>query len=92
MRMPLLRLHPQPRRFSQRTLPGIEGQQLFCAQGERGGDVEGIEAAMAAFQGHRSLDTLHVATALALGAKGLLTFDARQTALAKAAGLRVNLK
>ena len=39
--------------------------------------------------GHRSLDTLHVATALALGAKELLTFDARQRLLAKAAGLRV---
>ena len=39
--------------------------------------------------GHRSLDTLHVATALALGAKELLTFDARQRVLAKTAGLRV---
>jgi predicted nucleic acid-binding protein len=37
--------------------------------------------------GHRGLDILHVATALELGAKAFLTFDARQTALAKAVGL-----
>lgn len=39
--------------------------------------------------GTRSLDVLHVASALALGADTLLTFDRRQAALARAAGLRV---
>ena len=39
--------------------------------------------------GVRSLDLLHVGIALALGAGQLLTFDARQAALAKAAGLRL---
>lgn len=38
--------------------------------------------------GPRAFDILHVATALELGAKEFLTFDARQRALAKAAGLK----
>jgi len=41
--------------------------------------------------GHRTLDILHVATAVHLGAKEFLTFDDRQRALAKYAGLRVPL-
>jgi predicted nucleic acid-binding protein len=39
--------------------------------------------------GTRSLDILHVASALVLGARDFLTFDTRQGTLAKAAGLRV---
>jgi len=39
--------------------------------------------------GVRALDLLHVGAARALGARVFLTFDARQHALAKAAGLRV---
>jgi len=39
--------------------------------------------------GIRSLDILHVSHALVLGIKEFLTFDVRQTALAKAAGLKV---
>ncbi len=39
--------------------------------------------------GVRSLDLLHVAAAITLGAKMFLTFDVRQHALAKSAGLRV---
>ena len=42
--------------------------------------------------GHRALDILHVATAVHLGAKTFLTFDARQKALAKSAGLKVPFK
>ena len=38
--------------------------------------------------GHRSLDVLHVATALALKAKKLLSFDRRQRKLAESAGLQ----
>ena len=39
--------------------------------------------------GHRTLDVLHVATAVHLGAKKFLTFDGRQRALARHAGLDV---
>ncbi len=39
--------------------------------------------------GTRSLDILHVASALVLGARDFLTFDTRQGTLAKAVGLRV---
>jgi len=40
-------------------------------------------------QGHRAFDVLHVATALHLGAREFLSFDARQRKLAKAEGLKV---
>jgi predicted nucleic acid-binding protein len=39
--------------------------------------------------GTRSLDILHVSHALVLGVKEFITFDTRQAALAKAAGLKV---
>jgi predicted nucleic acid-binding protein len=39
--------------------------------------------------GCRSLDVLHVATALELGMRSIVTFDRRQGALARATGLRV---
>ena len=39
--------------------------------------------------GHRTMDVFHVATAIHLGAKKFLTFDARQKALADFAGLEV---
>jgi predicted nucleic acid-binding protein len=38
----------------------------------------------------RTLDTLHVACALALGAREFWTFDERQKRLAKAAGLAIS--
>jgi predicted nucleic acid-binding protein len=41
--------------------------------------------------GHRTLDILHVATAVHLGAKTFLTFDERQRKLARYAGLKVPL-
>ncbi len=41
--------------------------------------------------GTRSLDILHVAAALVSGSPVFLTFDKRQAALAKAAGLRVKV-
>jgi len=37
--------------------------------------------------GHRSIDILHVATAIELGAREFLTFDANQKKLAEAEGL-----
>lgn len=42
-------------------------------------------------RGHRSFDVLHVATAIHLGAKEFLTFDANQKKLAETEGLRVPL-
>jgi predicted nucleic acid-binding protein len=39
--------------------------------------------------GTRTLDVLHVASALTLGSRTFVTYDDRQTALAKAARLRV---
>jgi hypothetical protein len=39
--------------------------------------------------GCRSLDVLHVASALELGCKRFLTFDSRQQRLARAAGLKL---
>ena len=39
--------------------------------------------------GHRTLDVLHVATALVLGAEDFLTFDVNQGELAQAEGLKV---
>jgi predicted nucleic acid-binding protein len=51
--------------------------------------AEGLSAQLTAAHGFRSLDLLHVATALHLKAAQFLTFDARQSALAKAAGLKV---
>ncbi len=41
--------------------------------------------------GHRTLDILHVATAVHLGAKTFLTFDIRQRALARYLGLKTPL-
>ena len=41
--------------------------------------------------GHRSLDILHVATAIELGAKEFLTFDKNQRMLAEAEGMMVPL-
>lgn len=41
--------------------------------------------------GHRGFDILHVATALQLGAKQFLTFDANQKKLAEAEGFKVPL-
>jgi predicted nucleic acid-binding protein len=42
-------------------------------------------------EGYRSFDILHVATALHLGAREFLTFDARQKKLARAEGMKVPL-
>ena len=49
--------------------------------------AERLSAQHCASGGHRSMDVLHVATALHLRAKRFLTFDSRQRKLAQAAGL-----
>jgi predicted nucleic acid-binding protein len=52
-------------------------------------EAERIGAAHLAETGARSGDLLHVASAVILGAREFLTFDERQAALAKRAGLKV---
>lgn len=52
-------------------------------------EFEKLSARFCTQLGTRSLDILHVAHAVVLGAKEFLTFDHRQAALAKAAGLKV---
>ncbi|MDR1145391.1 MAG: type II toxin-antitoxin system VapC family toxin [Verrucomicrobiales bacterium] len=42
--------------------------------------------------GHRTMDVLHVATALQVKATHLYTFDENQARLAKKVGLKINLK
>ena len=52
-------------------------------------EAERLSATHSESLGTRSLDILHVAAALVLGATEFLTFDPRQARLAKATGLRV---
>jgi predicted nucleic acid-binding protein len=52
-------------------------------------EAERLSATHSQTLGTRSLDILHVASAVVLGAPDFLTFDIRQGALAKAAGLNV---
>jgi predicted nucleic acid-binding protein len=52
-------------------------------------ESERLSASHSERLGTRSLDILHVASAIVLGLAEFLTFDHRQSALAKAAGLRV---
>ena len=51
-------------------------------------EAERLSAQHSEKLGTRSLDVLHVAAALTLGLSVMLTFDVRQAALARAAGLR----
>jgi len=52
-------------------------------------EAERLSVLHAETLGTRSLDILHVAAALVLGLTEMLTFDARQAALARAVGLKV---
>jgi predicted nucleic acid-binding protein len=51
--------------------------------------AERLSAQYTMIGGHRALDILHVATALQVESEQLLTFDANQSILARAAGLEV---
>ena len=51
--------------------------------------AEDLSAGYSAALGCRTLDIIHVAAALVLGAREFVTFDARQGALAKKVGLTV---
>jgi len=53
--------------------------------------AERLSIQYTAMEGHRGFDILHIATALHLGAKEFLTFDANQKKLAKAEGLKIPL-
>jgi predicted nucleic acid-binding protein len=48
-----------------------------------------LSAGHSAILGCRTLDIIHVAVAVVIGAKEFVTFDARQAAMAKQAGLTV---
>lgn len=52
-------------------------------------EAEALSAARTEKLGTRAFDVLHVAAAAALGAKDFYTFDVRQRALAKKAGMKV---
>ena len=52
-------------------------------------EAEALSAAHTETLGTRGFDVLHVAAAGALGAKNFYTFDARQKALARKAGMKV---
>jgi predicted nucleic acid-binding protein len=52
-------------------------------------EAERLSARHTAEGGHRSMDILHVATALSMGAREFLSFDGNQTRLASAEGLTV---
>ena len=52
-------------------------------------EAEALSAAHSETLGPRASDVLHVATAAALGAKQFYTFDIRQKALARKAGMKV---
>jgi predicted nucleic acid-binding protein len=52
-------------------------------------EAERLSAKHTGKRGHRSMDVLHVASALCLGAKDFLTFDQNQAKLGTAAGLTI---
>lgn len=51
--------------------------------------AESLSSVHADSLGTRAMDTIHVAMAIAVGASGFYTYDARQALLAKKAGLKV---
>jgi predicted nucleic acid-binding protein len=63
-------------------LPAYDLAQVFSR-------AESLSRQYSSNLGTRSLDVLHVASALVLGAPAFVTADARQARLAKAAGMRV---
>lgn len=64
-----------------------ERPQFSVSDVQRG--AERLSAKHATSVGCRTLDILHVAAAVVIGAKEFVTFDSRQGALAKKAGLKV---
>jgi predicted nucleic acid-binding protein len=64
----------------------VNADVLWRATLRRAGDISRSHTTML---GCRSLDVLHVATALELGLRDFVTFDRRQRQLAEAVGLKV---
>lgn len=64
------------------VIPPVDWEQVHT-EAERLSNAHGLR------HGYRAFDVVHVATALTLGAKVLLTFDSEQAALAKVEGLKV---
>lgn len=64
-------------------------QRPVCPNAAVEAKAEELSEAFSAILGCRTLDILHVAAALVVGAKEFVTFDARQGALASRIGLRV---
>ena len=64
----------------------VHADVLRRATLRRAGDISRAHSATA---GCRALDVLHVATALELGLRTLVTFDRRQQQLARVSGLKV---
>lgn len=60
----------------------IDGESLFRR-------ADSLSATHTTTLGTRTMDTIHVAAALLLGAKAFCTFDPRQELLARAAGLPI---
>ena len=73
------------------------GQDIAAGRWQRPGytvaaveqKAEELSAGHAATLGCRTLDIIHVAAALVIGTKEFVTFDGRQGALARQAGLSV---
>lgn len=97
--------HAVARRLLQREISTIEVQTLYEKLGRHCDARVWVEVAMPemAFErcielaeqhgtriGMATLDTLHVASALELGAQEFWTFDERQAKLARAAGLKTS--
>lgn len=74
----------------------LQSNLTACRGGYSGGlgevfvIVERLSAQHSVRGGHRTFDLLHMATALHLQARELLTFDVNQRRLAEAEGLHVN--
>ncbi len=64
-------------------------QSPICNLGSIVTEAERLSATYTLRRGHRSLDLLHVAAALHLGASDFLSFDENQKRLARAEGLSV---
>jgi predicted nucleic acid-binding protein len=69
-------------RYGVLVIPTVSWAEVYA-------EAEALSAAHTGILGTRGFDILHVATAIALGAKNFLTFDFRQKSLAVNAGLNV---
>jgi predicted nucleic acid-binding protein len=79
---------PSPRR-PPRCQAGLSDPNTAPPLAETLTEAERLSALHTETIGTRSLDVLHVGSALVLGLAEFLTLDHRQLALAKAAGLKV---